>query len=348
VHRRIVSTLITGALVALLAGPALADQPEDAWITTKVKMSLLTADDINPFAIDVDTIDGVVTLHGRIDSEARKSAAGERAMGIEGVRDVRNLLAVVPAAEEKRVEVADDELRGHVKTVLERDKALAGSDIEVKSVNDGIVVLSGSAETLSAHRRALEDARSVDGVRRVASEIRSPDQLGDQEIWEESVAATATDIRGGASDTWITTKAKVALMSKPGISPFAVNVDTRDAVVTLFGTVNSENAKKIAEQQVKQIDGVKAVENELQVVPDVAAARVEAQDEDIAAAVEARLADRESLRGSEIDVEVSNGVVRLSGTVPSSGDRLTALTVARGTQGVESIVDDLKLDRPRG
>jgi len=349
---RHIKQMLWGAAMAALLGtwaaPVLADQPEDAWITTKVKMSLITDETVGALDINVDTFDGLVTLHGQTASEAEKAAAEKRAREIRGVRDVRNLLAVVPDAARETTEVADDKLETQVTTVLERDQGLKDSDIDVKSVNDGVVVLSGEAETLSAHHRALEDARSVEGVRRVASEIRSPDELGDEEVWHDSEAGMAADRTGQAvSDGWITTKAKVFLMAEPGLSPLAINVDTYRGVVTLFGIVGTEEVKRRAGAEVGKLDGVKSVENELQVVPDVAADRVEAQDDELLAAVEKRLEQREGLADASIAVEVKNRVVRLTGTVANQRDRVTALTIARATGGVESVIDDLTLKNPR-
>jgi len=42
-------------------------------------------------------------------------------------------------------------------------------------------------------------------------------------------------------------------------------------------------------------------------------------------------------------VAVSKGVVRLTGKVPSEADRLQALTLARATSGVRSVVDELQI-----
>jgi hyperosmotically inducible periplasmic protein len=335
-------SLVLSAAAALLAGPAVADQPEDAYITSKVKIELLTADGVNPLDINVDTLDGVVTMHGQVESSAAKSKAAEEARSVKGVKDVRNMIAVVPSAAQKEVAAADDQVEERVKNVLDRDAALANSDIKVKSVNNGIVVLAGKADTLSSHERALEDARSVDGVRKVASEIQSPNELGDKELWnDEPPRAGATN---SASDAWITTKVKVGLMAEPGLSPFKINVDTDDGVVTLFGIVSTEQEKAAAEQQAKKADGVKGVENELQVVPDVASSRVEARDDQLEDAVEKRLEGHTALQDDDIEVEVKNGVVRLTGTVDGAGERMTALTVARATQGVKSVVDDLRVE----
>lgn len=337
--------LVIAAL--LFALPALAGQPEDAWITTKVKMKLIAANDLDPLEINVDTIDGVVTLHGHVASSELKRQAREEASQVKGVRDVRNLLAVTPEATRKLTRASDEELRGRIETALKRDQALASSDIEIASINGGIVVLSGRADSLSAHRRALEDVRAVEGVRSVASEIKSPDELADQEIWSDEVPGKEM-ASSGASDTWITSKVKVRLMAEPGLSPFAINVDTRNGVVTLFGAVGSEQTRLAAEREVKKVAGVKEVENELQVVPDVAAKRVDAQDDQLVETVEMRLEAREALRDAHIDVEVTNGVVRLTGTTASFPDKLTALTVARSTEGVRSVVDGLRIESGEG
>ena len=85
-----------------------------------------------------------------------------------------------------------NEIQKNVANVLERDAALKNSSIKVKSVNKGTVILSGKANSLTAHQRALADARSVEGVRKVASEIQSPNELADKEIWNEEPAGPST------------------------------------------------------------------------------------------------------------------------------------------------------------
>lgn len=327
----------------LFAASAFAAQPEDAFITTKVKMSLLTDSTVDGLDINVDTVDGRVTLHDKVESPGEKSAAESLARKVRGVSEVRNLLTVVPEKARTAVQVSDDSLDKQVKAVLERDQALASSDIEVKSVNNGVVVLAGTAKTLSAHRRALEDARAVAGVRRVASEIKSPDELADAEIWEDGRQAGASGMGAVASDAWITTKVKVRLMAEPGLSPMAINVDTRQGIVTLFGSVETDDLKSRAAAEARMISGVKGVENDLQIVPDVAAKRVEAADDQVQAAIEKRLGARDSLDDAKIHVAVENGVVRLTGSVETQSDRLTALTLARNTTGVNSVIDALEV-----
>ena len=114
--------------------------------------------------------------------------------------------------------------------------------------------------------------------------------------------------------------------------------------MTLFGSISAEDDKRDGRRQAMKVSGVKDVQNELQVVSKIAEKLVEKRDGQIRDAVEKRLDERDGLGDDDIDVEVANGVVRLSGSVDQSGDRMTALSLARSTQGVRSVVDDLRVE----
>lgn len=66
----------------------------DAELTAKVKTKLAADPEINPFRIDVDTIDGKVTLSGKVASERQREEAQRLAEGTEGVVEVVNNLEV--------------------------------------------------------------------------------------------------------------------------------------------------------------------------------------------------------------------------------------------------------------
>lgn len=65
----------------------------------------------------------------------------------------------------------------------------------------------------------------------------------------------------------ITVKIKNKLVEDPVTSAFHIKVVTYKGVVQLSGFVNSENEKHRAELIASSIDGVKKVENSLQVAP---------------------------------------------------------------------------------
>jgi hyperosmotically inducible protein len=261
-----------GALVVVLsvalATPGRTATP-DAWITTKIKLALLITEGVSGTAIKVDTVVGQVTLYGKVHSDEEKAKAETVARKIDGVQGVRNLLQVVAPEHEQAIQVSDDALKQRVEQALQADPSLKTSSIAVQSVNQGVVLLSGTAKTLSAHLRAVEVAATVPGVHRVASEIQSPDTLADAEIWREPVRHDRRERSGvwdAARDIWITSAVRMRLLADTQVPGLEIDLDSYDGVVTLFGIVSSQEAKAAAEADALQVSGVKHVVNELQVV----------------------------------------------------------------------------------
>src|SRR6185503_4513650 len=317
----------------------------DAWITTKTKMTLFTTQDISSNAINVDTIDGMVTLHGTVTSADEKARAEDEAKKIDGVKSVRNLLQVVTSRHQTAVKASDAQLKEQVAKALKDDHSLDDGTITVESVNAGVVLLGGKAVSASDHLRAVQTARAVPGVRRVETEITSPDALTDEELRRDHQSPNSGAERGmvGATkDMWITTDTKARLLADSRTPALDINVDTWNGVVTLFGTVSSKDAKAAAEADARQVSGVAGVANELQVVPSAKAEAVQARDEDLTAAVKQALARRAELKG--VDVDVKNGVARLTGTVDSEQQRMDASIAARSTPGVRAVTDDLRIN----
>lgn len=356
--KRWLGWLFAGALAFSLV-PAKSFAAADAWTTAKTKMALMTSEDAPATDVNVDTVDGVVTLHGKVATAAQKAKAEQVAKGIEGVRQVRNLLQVVPVASQDETAVADEQIRDRVVEAMKAAPQLDGSDIAVQSVNKGVVLLAGKAESYNDALSAVSTAARVPGVRRVASEIESPkDRLVAAEADSRAPApavergaadagdAVADTARAGSqqvSDIWITGETKLRLLAAEDAPALDVNVDTENGVVTLFGMVGSDAEKKAAEATARKVNGVKSVQNELQVVSKTRQEKVAAADGEVANAVEANLDKREAL--DEISVEVKDGVVRLTGEVPSDADRVTAAVVARSTPGVRSVLaDGLKVE----
>lgn len=60
----------------------------DAWITTKVKSTLLYSSNVRGTDVVVNTKDGVVTLNGRLDSGAERALAIELTDNVRGVKSV--------------------------------------------------------------------------------------------------------------------------------------------------------------------------------------------------------------------------------------------------------------------
>ncbi len=73
---------------------SLGESIDDSVIVTRVKAKITADVDINPFDIDVDSEKGVVTLSGRVDTEAQKDKAERLAADTPGVHRVVNRIRV--------------------------------------------------------------------------------------------------------------------------------------------------------------------------------------------------------------------------------------------------------------
>lgn len=338
--------LWAAALTLAGAWTASAATPPDAWITTKAKLALITSDNVSAQSVNVDTTNGQVTLHGKVRSAAEKAEAERLAKSIDGVKGVRNMLQVVSEPRTESVKVADAEMKDRVEKALRADDTLKDSDIAVASVNDGVVLLKGQAKTIGDHLRAVETTARVPGVRRVASEIQSPDKVGDAEIYRDRDDSKGTAAaKEGVSDAYITSATKMKLMADSRVPGLDVNVDTRGSEVTLFGMVPTRESKAAAEEIARGVSGVRSVKNELEVVPEKRKDAVKEADGEIAKRVENAIKNTESLHDADIDVEVSSGVARLTGTVERPEQRMTAAVVAREAAGVKAVREELQISR---
>jgi hyperosmotically inducible protein len=157
-------------------------------------------------------------------------------------------------------------------------------------------------------------------------------------------AKSAThEAKTAVSDSWITSKTKIALYSDDRVKGTQVSVDTKDGVVYLRGKVDSPEAKAAAGDVAKGIEGAKSVKNDLQVVPPSERKAVKANDTEITKAVEARMKNDTQLK--KVDVRSDAGVVTLTGEVPSINASAKASEMARAVTGVRSVKNELALNK---
>ncbi|MDO8794096.1 MAG: BON domain-containing protein [Vicinamibacterales bacterium] len=161
----------TALILVFAAGVAQAADTPDAWVTIKTKIALMTTEGVSTKDLNVDTVNGVVTLHGKVATEAEKAKAENVARGIEGAKQVKNLLQVVPSAQRAVVERSDDLIKRGVEAAFNANRRVNTSGIKVDSVNKGVVLLSGKTKSLEAYLESVEVANAVRGVRRVSTEV---------------------------------------------------------------------------------------------------------------------------------------------------------------------------------
>ena len=156
---------------------------------------------------------------------------------------------------------------------------------------------------------------------------------------DEKAQTTTQATKTMISDSWLTSKTKIALFADQRVKMTQISVDTAKGVVHLRGKVDSAEAKSAASDVAQGIEGVKSVKNDLQVVAPAARPAVDVNDKDIAKAVETRFGKDAQLK--KVDVRTDAGVVTLTGQVATIGASAKASEMARGVSGVKSVKNEL-------
>jgi hyperosmotically inducible protein len=238
---------------------ALFSSSGDPDTSRKVKTALGLSKRLARFEINVNTSDGVATLTGQVPSEDIKSLAGEIARDTAGVKDVKNEIAVDPAAQpsSESVHVEDLEIRVAILEALAHSRELGGKNIDVK-VENRSVTLSGSVETPTQRNGAEQIARAVDGVAGVTNNLA----VTNPQAASEPPAASAPPADSNAD---LTKRVEFELYRTNAFNTLTMQVKAEDGAVTLAGTVRSRAEQLLAERVVQSVSGVKKVTNELKV-----------------------------------------------------------------------------------
>jgi osmotically-inducible protein OsmY len=155
------------------------------------------------------------------------------------------------------------------------------------------------------------------------------------------VAGGAVAARAGVDDSWITTKAKISLLTSDGFSVSGVSVDTKDGNVTIHGKVATTEDRDKAERTVREVKGVKSVKNLLQVVPKGVEKAVKHNDADVKDRVEASLKTDKLMEDVKV-ASVNNGVVLLKGKTENMTTALRAIENAYSVTGVYRVSSEIE------
>lgn len=175
------------------------------------------------------------------------------------------------------------------------------------------------------------------------------------------VGVAALTVACAQTDAGITTNVKSKMAADDTVKAHEINVDTKNGVVTLTGDVDSPIAKERAVQIARTTDGVREVVDHLTVTEAAPTGGLYDRDEvdrgtgnigdnepitgdpGITAAVKAKLLADSMVSGLRIDVDTENGVVTLTGNVKSKAEADRAVMIARKTDGVTRVVNNLKM-----
>ncbi|MBM3469019.1 MAG: BON domain-containing protein [Alphaproteobacteria bacterium] len=144
-------------------------------------------------------------------------------------------------------------------------------------------------------------------------------------------------------DTLIKKDIQDALESEPSLESHNINIKVENGIITLTGSVENYYEKFLAEETVKNIEGVKGVIEEVQVYLGEDHQR---SDEDITTAALRIIEWDSSLPRNKITVTVEQGTVTLSGEVEWKYQRERAYQNVRYLYGVKNIVNAINLRLP--
>jgi hyperosmotically inducible periplasmic protein len=180
----------------------------------------------------------------------------------------RSMLALLaPAVFVIGCSQSDPGITTSVKTQLTADELVKARNINVDT-RDRVVTLTGTVQSAAEEAKALQIARSTKGVADVVDNIViAPEPGAAPTTGTTADTSIGTAAAEAVTDAGITTKVKTRLLGDPDVSGLRIDVDTRDGVVTLTGTVSSSAEKARALDLAGKVDNVKRVEDKLTVSP---------------------------------------------------------------------------------
>ena len=178
------------------------------------------------------------------------------------------------------------------------------------------------------------------------------------------IKTKSAEAKDRLADAWITTQVKSKLVGDREIRARDIDVDTHDGVVTLKGKVLNEPLRQLAIVLATRTSGVRQVVDQLQVqvapptnvqanrgTPGAVATSgsgdanapvtIASDDTRVATTIQSKYFQDDRLKGRHIEVTSHGGIVTLNGEVADETERAQALLLARTTDGVTRVEDNL-------
>jgi hyperosmotically inducible protein len=162
------------------------------------------------------------------------------------------------------------------------------------------------------------------------------------------------------TDSWITMKVHSQFIPEDALEGSDIDVETNNGVVTLKGTVPTAAGRDRAVAIAKATDGVKNVTSQLRIGPAETAgdagrkagesakeatgtAGRAVTDGWIKSKIYSQFLTEDALDDSDVDVDVTRGAVSLNGAVRTDAGKARAEAIAKATDGVKTVKNNLKV-----
>ena len=241
IHHHLLTSLIASVSISLYASSGTDQKIEDG-AKASYNYRTLLEDKVN-----VSVNDGVVTLTGVVGDKELRSVAEDTVSNLPGVLSVDNKITLDPALKEH----SDSWIALKLHTQLLVSTDVSNSDTTI-NVNDGVVTLTGTADSLAQKELTGEYAKEIDWVKSVKNDIVV-----------EKPSAKAAAKRASIDDASITSQIKYALSSHKAALGSKAKIVTTDGTVVISGEASSSAEKSLITKLALSIRGVKSMTNDL-------------------------------------------------------------------------------------
>ena len=163
---------------------------------------------------------------------------------------------------------------------------------------------------------------------------------------DASKSATGTTVGTEIDDSIITAKVKSKLLADQDIKGFDLKVETHKGDVLLSGFVDNQAQIDHAIMITRSIEGVKNVDNKVGLKSDSATTMgVKVDDSIVTSKVKSSLLADPDIKSLDIAVVTNNGEVQLSGFVNNQTQIDHAIDIARRTEGVHNVINELRVKK---
>jgi len=217
----------------------------------------------------------------------------------------------------------DDRIESSARKSYNFKTYLKDDDIKIQS-KDGAVTLTGLVSSESHKSLAKETVAGLPGVKKV-----------DNRLEIKGAPPTAN------SDAWLKEKVHTTLLFHRSVSYVKTEVDVKDGIVTLRGNAENQAQKELTTEYVKDVDGVKDVNNEMTVSqtskksPQTTGEKID--DASITAQVKMALLFHRSTSALNTTVTTKRGVVTVKGKARNAAEKDLVTKLVNDVNGVKSV-----------
>ncbi|WP_444995033.1 BON domain-containing protein [Aliikangiella sp. IMCC44359] len=152
-------------------------------------------------------------------------------------------------------------------------------------------------------------------------------------------------------DAWLDGKLDTVVLLNKHLNPLKIETDVTNGIAVITGKVDTEVEKDLMTELAKSIDGIKGVENHLNISKSNARAKSKHKnsvinditDASITTAISTKLLLNTEIDSTEIDVNTNNKIVTLNGNVKSEAERDLVYQIAKNTFEVSKVKNNLNV-----